>query len=414
MLFSLGRFMYSHLRDDFPILAERINNKPLIYFDNAATTHKPRAVLDALYNFYSRHNANINRGVYLFAEQATQQYEQARATVARFIGAEAHEVIFTSGTTESINFVAATWAERFIGAGDQILITQLEHHANLLPWQQLAQKKNADLCFIPVAADGSLKLEMLESLITNRTKLIAVSQVSNALGVRNDIAHIAEYAKKSGAIVLVDAAQSAPHERLNVATLGADFVAFSGHKMLGPTGIGVLYIKEALHDQVPPYRYGGGMVFNADFDQASWHTSPAKFEAGTPPIAQAIGLAAAIDYLEKNIDFGQLRLHEAALVQRLVAGLSELPRVVIHGPGGTNLQAGHMVTFSVTGIHAHDVAAYLSSQGIFVRAGHLCAQPLMSHLSLEAVVRASFYFYNTASEVDVFISALERVIQQLG
>lgn len=316
----------NELRKDFPILKRIINNNPLIYFDNAATTQKPQSVIDALVDFYTQYNANIHRGVHTFGEQATQMYEEARSKVAQYINAEPDEIIFTRGTTESINLIATAWGEQHITRGDEIVITELEHHSNLLPWQQLAHKKNAKLNYIPVHDDGTLNMASLPELITAKTKLVAVSHVSNALGTHNDIASIIRAAHAVGAYVLIDAAQSVPHQKINVKSLNCDFLAFSGHKMLGPTGIGVLYIKKKLHDHIPPYQFGGGMVFEVDFHKASWLRAPHKFEAGTPAIAQAIGLGAAIDYLHNYVDFTLLQAHEAKLCTRLIDGLSHIKK----------------------------------------------------------------------------------------
>ena len=397
---------FNKLRNDFPILQQMVNQHPLCYLDNAATTQKPQQVLDAIMHFYRTSNANIYRGAHTFAEQATTLYEEARQKVAQFIGAQdPTEVIFTRGTTESINFVAGTWAAEHIKAGDEIVVTELEHHANLLPWQRVAQQKGAELKFIPVLPDGTLNLSVLDTLFTKKTKLVAVTQVSNALGTHNAVDKIIDYARAVGAKVLIDAAQSVPHQAINVATLDCDFLAFSAHKMLGPTGIGVLYIKKELHDIIPPYTQGGGMVFEADWQKAEWLSSPQKFEAGTPPIAQAIGFGAAIDYLTANVDFTKLQTYEAQLSARLIDGLSAIPQVKILGPV-EELKKGHLVSFMVDGVHAHDGAAYCDSKGISLRAGHHCAQPLAKKLGYHASLRASFYFYNTIQEVDRLIDAV--------
>jgi cysteine desulfurase / selenocysteine lyase len=406
--------MFESMRKDFPILHEQIHGKPLIYFDNAATTQKPESVLDAVHTFYTRYNANIHRGVHLFTERATQLYEQARATVAASIGADAKEIVFTKGTTESINFVASTWGKQYIHAGDEILITELEHHANLVPWQQLAREKNAFLRYIPVNSDGTLQLDRLADLVTPNTKLIALSHSSNTLGVHNDMKAVHAYAKQVGAALLVDAAQSAPHQRLDVRALDCDFLAFSGHKMLGPTGIGVLYIKHTLHERLEPYQYGGGMVFEVDLYRSQWRKAPHAFEAGTPPIAQAIGLAAAIEYLQEHVDVQTLQSHEAALCARIIDGLKMLKKVQLFGPLEQLRSQGHLVSFAIDGMHAHDVATYLSYQGICVRAGHQCAQPLARKLGIQAAVRASFYLYNTLAEVDLFLESLEHIIKTYG
>lgn len=390
-------------RADFPILTQKVNNHPLIYFDNAATTQKPQMVIDALTKFYTTQNANIHRSLYPLGEQATTLYEEARAKVAAFINAQPEEIIFTMGTTQGINFIASTWAQEHILKGDRIILTQLEHHSNMVPWQQVVQKKQAHLDYIPLLPDGTLDLEALPSLLTKKTKLMAAVHVSNALGTHNDIKTLIGAAHSVGARVLIDAAQSAGHQKIDVKKLNCDFLVFSGHKMLGPTGIGVLYIKKELHEQIPPYQFGGGMIFDADYYTARWQKAPHKFEAGTPPIAQAIGLAAAIDYLEKHVNFEELRAHEAQLCTQLIEGLRKFKKVRILGPQEQLQEKGHLVSFTVDGIHAHDVAAYLSNYGICVRAGNHCAQPLAHKLGILASVRASFYLYNTQKEVESFL-----------
>jgi len=398
--------MFKKIRADFPVLSKKINNHQLVYLDNASTTQKPQQIIDAISNFYADHNANTGRGVYTLGEQATTLYEQARANVAHFINARtAQEVVFTSGTTESINLVAATWAKQNIGVGDEILISELEHHANLLPWQRVARENNATLKFIPVNADGTLDLNVLSQLLTHRTKLVAVSHISNALGTHNDVATIIKAAHAVGAKVLVDAAQSAPHQIIDVQKLGCDFLAFSGHKMFGPTGIGVLYVAQAVHAAMPPYQLGGGMVYEAGYQTATWLPMPHRLEAGTPPIAQAIGLAAALDYL-RALDFEQLRVHEAALTAQLIEGLARMPHITVLGPQEQLKEKGHLVSFKVDSMHPHDVASYLDQFGVCVRAGHHCAQPLANKLGIDASVRVSFYAYNTAKEVDLLLQLL--------
>jgi cysteine desulfurase/selenocysteine lyase len=402
---------FKKLRADFPILQEKVNGHPLIACDNASTAHKPQSVIDAVVQFYTTTNSNIYRGIHLFAEQATQQYEDARKKVAHFIGALPEEVIFTRGCTSSINFVAATWADENIQAGDEIVVTELEHHANLIPWQRLAQKKGAILKFIPIFPDGSVDFSCLDSIITNKTKMVSVIHVSNAIGTHVDIATIIKRAHAVGARILIDAAQSVPHQKINVRELDCDFLVFSGHKLLGPTGIGVLYIKKELHDHVPPYEVGGGMVENVDCTDATWAAAPQKFEAGTPPIAQAIGLGAAIDYMQKHINFDELITYEAQLCARLIDGISEIKGIKILGPISELKQKGHVVSFLVDNYHSHDVAAFLDSRGISVRAGHHCAQPFAKKLGYDASVRVSFYFYNTLQEVDAIIVALRDLVK---
>lgn len=398
------------IRKDFPLLQKKFNGNPIIYLDNAATSQKPQVVIDALTEFYTQHNANIHRAIYAFGEEATMLYENARAKIAQFLNAESDEIIFTQGTTESINFVAGTWAQQNIKKGEEILITQMEHHSNMIPWQQCAQKLDATLKYLPVLPNGVLDYEKLPSLLTPKTKLVSVVHVSNVLGTRNDIKKIIDAAHAAGARVLIDAAQSSPHEAIDVKKLNCDFLAFSGHKMLGPTGIGVLYIKKELHDQTPPYQFGGGMIYEADFFKASWQKSPHKFEAGTPPIAQAIGLAAAIEYIQKNINFDQLQKHEATLCTQLIEGLSSFKKVRILGPVEELKKSGHLVSFTIEGMHPHDVATHLSTKGICVRAGNHCAQPLAKLMHISGSVRASFYVYNTAQEVEQFLQFIKNIL----
>lgn len=401
---------FKKLRADFPILLQKINGYSLIACDNASTTHKPHQVIDAVTQFYTTTNANIYRGVHLFAEQATQQYEEVRKKVAHFIGALPEEVIFTRGCTSGINFVVATWGDMYIKEGDEIVMTELEHHSNLLPWQRLTQKKGAVLKFIPLLPNGKIDLSQLDSIITNKTKIVSVIHISNAIGTHIDIATIITRARAVGARVLIDAAQSVPHQKVDVHELGCDFLVFSGHKLLAPTGVGVLYIKKALHDDVVPYEVGGGMVENVDYTSATWAPAPHKFEAGTPPIAQVIGLGAAIDYLQSYVDFDQLMEYEARLCAQLIDGLSAMKQIKILGPLSELKQKGHIVSFLVDGIHSHDVAAFLNSRGITVRAGHHCAQPFAKKLGYDASVRVSFYFYNTPEDVEKILVAMHELI----
>jgi len=398
-----------NLREDFPILKEKINGYPLVYFDNAATTQRPIQVLDVLMNFYTKYNSNIHRGVHAFAEQATSLYEGARKKVAGFINADEEEVIFTKGTTEGINFVASTWGLTHIGRGDEIVVSEMEHHANLIPWQQVALKKGAILKFIPIGPDSKLDYSNLDEIITKRTKLVAVTHASNILGTHVDVRKIIKRAREVGARVLVDAAQAIPHERIDVKDMDCDFMAFSGHKMLAPTGIGALFIKKELKEEVPPYQFGGGMVFEVDYDKATWCPTQRRFEAGTQPIAQAIGLGAAIDYLEQKIDFDELKKYEAKLCTKTIEGLESLGGIRILGPVEDLKKEGHLVSFVTDEIHSHDVAAYLASFGVCTRAGHNCAQPLAKKLGVDAAVRASFYFYNTEHEVDSFLNKMEDI-----
>lgn len=400
-------------KKNFPIFDSPINEQLLVYLDNAATTHKPKVVIDAIANFYAKHNANTHRGVHTLGETATTLYEQARERVAQFIGAQPHEVVFTSSATDSINLVAHAWALKNLQPGDEIVVSEMEHHSNMLPWQWVAQQVGAALIYIPANFDGTIELSAIDDIVTERTKLVAVSHVSNAVGTTNDIAKIITRAREVGAKILIDASQSVPHMPVDVTTLDCDFLVFSGHKMLGPLGIGVAYLHERTHTQLQPYRRGGGMVYEATVDGATWLPMPRLLEAGTPPIAQAVGLHAALDYLTTQVDFKNLSIHEANLCARLIDGLEKIPEVSILGPIDELKDRGHLVSFLVDGVHPHDVAAFLSSRGICVRAGHHCAQPLAKKLGVVSSVRASFYVYNTVQDVDTLVGSLQELINSL-
>lgn len=405
-----NNFMYK--KHDFPIFT---NVPKLCYLDSASTSQKPKQVLEALVHFYTTQNANIHRGTYALAEAATAAYESVRKKIAQFINAcNSSEIIFTSGTTESINAVAATWGATHIHAGDEIVVTELEHHSNLLPWQRLAEQKKAKLIIIPVLPTGMLDMQKAAELITKKTKIVAISHVSNALGTHIDIKTITKLARNVGSRVLIDAAQSVPHQKINVQELDCDFLVFSGHKMLAPTGVGVLFIKQELVNEIPPYQLGGGMVFEVGLYTSKWLKSPHKFEAGTPPIAQVIGLGAAIDYLSTKVHFEQLLAYEAALCAQLIDGLLKIKKIKIYGPIEQLRQQGHMVSFTVDGMHGHDVAAYLDQCGICVRAGHHCAQPLMMKVGADALVRASFYgVYNSEEDVAMLMHALKKLEKKI-
>ncbi len=389
------------IRKEFPFL-----RRDLIYFDNASSAQKPQVVLDAMMQFYTDDYANVHRGVYARAERSTELYESARASVASFIGSRTDEIVFTRGTTDAINAVAGSWGHAHIGQGDEIIITELEHHSNFVPWQQLALQVGATLKIMQVNQDGTLDMQSLDRLISKHTKLIAVTHTSNALGTHVDVAPFVKAARSVGARVLLDAAQSVAHELIDMKTLGVDFLAFSGHKLYGPTGIGVLYIKKELHDQMPPYQYGGGMVFRVSPAHTDFARMPQRLEAGTPPIAQAIGLEAAITYFKKTVSYEQLQAHETALCARVIEGLSPSKKISLLGPVDQLQHSGHMISFIVDGLHAHDVAAFLSDKNIAVRAGHHCAQPLALKLGVQSMVRVSFGMYNTMQEVDRFILAM--------
>lgn len=394
-------------RSHFPQLKRTVNNSPLAFLDNAATTLKPYGVLEAMEQFYRHSYAPVHRGIYTLAEEATQAYEDARVAVARFINAHPEEIIFTRGTTESINAAASMWAKNHLQAGDEIAVTALEHHANLLPWQRIAEQRGARLVILPITHDGMLDMQQAGQLIGPHTKLVAACMTSNAIGTHVDVKTLAQLAHAFGAHMFVDAAQAVPHQVIDVHELDCDFLAFSGHKMLGPTGIGVLYVRRELQECLEPYQLGGGMVLHASHTSATWAKPPVCFEAGTPPIVEAVGLTVAITYLEK-INFNHLRQHEAALCAHLIDGLQALGGVRILGPIEYLKKHGHVVSFVIPGMHAHDVAAAADQVGICVRAGSLCAQPLLHDLGCESVVRASFYGYNTIEEVERLLGVVQR------
>lgn len=391
---------------DFPILNEKVNGKRLAYLDSTATSQKPQQVLDALEDYYKRYNSNVHRGVHTLGSLATDGYEGARETVRRFIHAPYfEEIIFTRGTTASINLVAHSYGDANVEAGDEIVVTQMEHHANIVPWQQLAKRKNATLKFIPMTDSGELTLEAVKETITDKTKIVAVAHVSNVLGTINDVKSIAQIAHEHGAIISVDGAQSVPHMKVDVQDLDVDFYSFSGHKMLGPTGIGVLYGKRELLNQMEPIEFGGDMIDFVGLYESTWTDLPTKFEAGTPLIAQAIGLKAAIEYLE-NIGFDAIHAHEAEITAYAYEKMSEIEGIDIYGPD-KDKRAG-IITFNLKDVHPHDVATALDTEGVAVRAGHHCAQPLMKWLNVSSTARASFYIYNTKEDVDQLVEGLKQ------
>ncbi len=396
------------LREDFPILRQTVHgDRPLVFLDNAASTQRPRQVIEVLRRVYERDYANVHRGIHTLSERSTEQYEEAREKAREFIGAaRATEVIFTSGTTAGINLVARSWGDANVRAGDEIVVTTMEHHSNLVPWHQLAERTGAVLKHIPITDDGLLVLDALDTLLTERTKLVAVASVSNVLGTINPVAEIARRAHAAGALVLVDAAQSVPHLPTNVAELGADFLAFSGHKMLGPTGIGVLYGREQLLDAMPPFLGGGSMINRVWADRFTPAELPAKFEAGTPPIAPAIALGAAIDYLNL-LGLEAVARHEHELARYAYQRLQEVDGLSILGPAPEH-RAG-LVSFTLAQPHAHDVAQLLDQQGVAVRAGHHCTWPLHDRLGIAASTRASFYLYNRPAEVDLLADVVGQI-----
>jgi cysteine desulfurase/selenocysteine lyase len=400
------------VRADFPALSRTVHGRPLVFLDSAASSQKPLPVLEAMERVYRECYANVHRGIYAFSEEATLAYENARDRVASFINAPVREgIIFTRNTTEAINLVAYAWGRMNIRSGDRILLTEMEHHSNLVPWQLLAQEKGAQLVYLPITDDGLLRMDLLDSLLDERVKLVAVTMMSNVLGTVNPVKEIICRAHAAGAVVLVDAAQSVPHMPVDVQDLDCDFLAFSGHKMCGPTGIGVLYGKEALLEAMPPFLGGGDMIRKVEWESATWNRLPWKFEAGTPAFVEGIGLGAAVDYLT-GIGIEAIAAHERELTAYALERLSALLGLNIVGPPAH--QRGGVVAFTFQGIHPHDIAHMLDMEGIAVRAGHHCAQPLHRRLGLTATVRASFYLYNTAEEVDALARALERIGAMMG
>ena len=402
---------WAALRDDFPILRQQVHGKPLIYFDNAASTQRPRAVLDALRRFDERDHANVHRGLHELSSRATEAYESARRRVAQFIGAASpDEIIFTRGTTEAINLVANSWGGKFLKAGDVVLLTELEHHSNLVPWQLLAERTGARLRFIPIAEDGTLALEQLDQLLTPEVKLFAFTHISNGIGTINPVAELCRAAHAVGAITLVDAAQSAGHLPIDVRAVDCDFLAFSGHKMCAPTGTGVLYGRAEILEAMPPWHGGGEMIVSVTLEKSTFKQPPHRFEAGTPNISGAVGLASAIDYVDK-IGRERIFAHDQELASRAVAQLDELPGVRVLGP---RERRGALVSFVMESAHPHDLTTFANQHGLALRGGHHCNQPLMRKLKLPGTTRASFYFYNTADEVDAMVSILRDAQRYFG
>lgn len=401
---------WNAVRADFPTLHQNVSGKPLVYLDNAATTHKPRAVIDTLTAYYERDNSNVHRGLHALSMRATDGYEAARLRVAKYLNAAAaEEIVFTRGTTEAINLIAQSWGAANLKKGDVILLTEMEHHSNLVPWQMIAQRTGATLRYIPVLggnAEHGLDLDSLDKLLTPEVKLFAFTHLSNTLGVINPIADLCARARAVGALTVIDAAQSSGHEVLDVQALGCDFLAFSGHKMAGPTGIGVLYGRRALLDAMPPWHGGGGMITHVDFFESKWKPTPERFEAGTPNVADAIGLHAAMDYLD-NLGRPAVAAHDHILARRAYDALSELPGIRILGPKGLR---GGLVSFAFRDVHAHDVVTFADQDGIALRGGHHCNQPLMKKLGLPSTTRASFYVYNTPDEIDALVTCLRKII----
>jgi cysteine desulfurase / selenocysteine lyase len=396
---------WAGIREEFPILREQAHGRPLIYFDNAATTQKPGAVLEAVRRYYEHDNANVHRGLHTLSARATEAYERARQRMADYIGAAtADEIVFTRGTTESINLVAQAWGEKFLQSGDVILLTEMEHHSNLVPWQLLAERIGARLRFVPVRDEGSLDLERLSSFLTPGVKLFAFTHISNSLGTINPVTELCRKARDIGAITVVDAAQSAGHKPVNVQEIGCDFLAFSGHKMCGPTGIGVLYGRAEVLGSLPPWHGGGEMIVSVTLEKSSFKKAPHRFEAGTPNIAGAIGLAAAIDYIER-IGRAAIFEHDSELTRYALERFDELPGMRVLGPSG---ERGAIVGFVMDAAHPHDLTTFADQYGLAMRGGHHCNQPLMRRLGVTGTTRASFYFYNTKEEIDRMIEILQK------
>ncbi|MBC1937433.1 cysteine desulfurase [Listeria grandensis] len=401
------------IQADFPILKQEINEKPLAYLDNAATSQKPKQVLDAVMKYYEWENANVHRGVHTLAARATDAYEGSRAKIARFIGArETAEIIFTRGTTTAINMVANGYGDANLQAGDEIVISHLEHHSNLIPWQQLAKRTGATLVYIDLDADATITFANAQKVINEKTKIVAIAHVSNVIGSIAPIREIADLAHSVGAVIVVDGAQAVPHMKVDVLALDADFYAFSGHKMMAPTGIGALYGKRELLDAMHPTEFGGEMIDFVELEDATWKELPWKMEAGTPNIAGAIGLGAAIDYLE-TIGFDLIHNHEEELTAYAMAEMQKLDGITIYGPLDATKRCG-LITFNLEGAHPHDIATVLDEEGVAIRAGHHCAQPLMKWLDTSSTARVSFYVYNTKQEVDQFIAGLKLTKEYFG
>jgi cysteine desulfurase / selenocysteine lyase len=398
-------------RKDFPVLGQLVHGRPLVYLDNAATTHKPLAVLDAVTRFYNEHNSNVHRGVHELSQRATNAYEGARARVARFLNARHDsEIVFVRGTTEAVNLVAHSFAGPRVGPGDEVLLTAMEHHSNIVPWQMLCERNRAVLRVAPITDEGVLDMDRFAALLGPRTKLVSLVHMSNALGTINPVRDIVRLAHARGIPVLLDGAQAVAHRKVDVQDLDCDFYAFSGHKMYGPTGIGALYGKTELLEAMPPYQGGGDMITSVSFEKTTYNKAPHRFEAGTPHIAGAVGLAAAIDYVE-GLGIEQVAAHEDALVARATAALSAIPRLRFIG---TAPHKASVVSFVLEGIHPHDIGTVLDQHGIAIRAGHHCTQPLMDRFGVPATARASMALYNLPEEIDALAAGIVRVFEVFG
>lgn len=406
-------FDVAKIREDFPVLKRSIQGKPLVYLDNAATSQTPVQVTSAIVDYYNRYNANIHRGIHTMSEEATEAYEAVREKIRKFIDApEAREIIYTRGTTEAINLVAFTWGRQNILPGDEIVLTAMEHHANLVPWQQLAIEREAKLVFLELTEDGQIDLEEARKKIGPKTKLVAITLMSNVMGTIVPVKEIAEIAHKFGAVVLVDGAQAIPHLPTSVRELGCDFLAFSLHKMLGPTGVGILWGKSKILNAMPPFMTGGDMIGSVQREKTTWNELPWKFEAGTPNIADVIASGVAIDYL-KNLGMENVRAHEIEMADYAIKSLQKLGNVKIYGPLDATKRGG-VVAFNFSEVHPHDLGQILNDSGIAIRAGHHCCQPLMRDLQVSGTARASFYIYNTKEEIDELVKALKEADKVMG
>ena len=401
------------IRDDFPILSRTVYGKPLVYLDNASTSQKPRQVISALTEYYEGYNSNVHRGVHALSMEATDRIEEAREKVARFVGAgQSEEIIWTRNTTEAINLVAGSWARANLQPGDEVVVTEMEHHSNLVPWQRVTQERGATLRFLRLGDDGKLDLDDIDSIINSRTKLVSIVHASNSLGTINPVKEITARARAVGAAVMIDGAQSVPHMPVDVQDLDCDFLAFSGHKMLGPTGIGVLYAKREVLETMEPFLTGGEMVLSVTLDGAEWNDLPMRFEAGTPNIADAIALGAAVDYLDRT-GMDNIRRHEVLLTDYAMSRLREIEELVIFGAEAAEDRGG-VISFHTSDVHPHDLGTYLDQQGIAVRTGHHCTMPVMQKLGVAATTRASFYLYNTEEEVDHLVDSLKSALRYFG
>lgn len=398
------------IRKDFPILHRQVNGKPLVYFDNGATSQKPQQVIDVINRYYQHENSNIHRGIHTLSQEATDAYEKARTTVQQFINAKHHhEVIFTSGTTGSINLVASSFGKKHLQAGDEIIISTMEHHSNIVPWQMICEEKGAILKVIPISDKGELLLDEFEKLLSSKTKLVSITHVSNTLGTINPVKEIIKLAKAVGAAILIDGAQAVPHTKVDVQALDCDFYAFSAHKMFGPTGVGILYGKEAILNDLPPYQGGGDMIKTVTFEKTTYNELPHKFEAGTPNIVGGLGLAAAIDYMN-NIGIANIEAYEHELLSYATEKIKQIEGIRIIGEAANKAS---VLSFLVDGTHPSDIGMIIDKLGIAIRTGHHCTEPLMNRFDIPGTARASFAFYNTKEEIDVFIKALERAVNML-